>query len=245
MDISIISIGTIVLSEILKYYNSNILYKNLADLGLKINMNRFNEDFSDYDESNYDFTSLVPFANVFKQFLDRYNYIQDFDFILTELNKKGYLEKMTESELEYYNKNRSLKRAININENPELVDFVCKNDIERKEIKKELKYEYVITYSYFEDGENSISFITKRNKNGYKIVNSSGPVALKSKIEQKEKISELQYKIVEYIFNKNYGKDISDIIENISMDDINEAVNHDEEKIEMTHVLKKDLRKMR
>ena len=93
MDISIISIGTIILSEILKYYNSNILYKNLADLGLKINMDRFNKDFSDYDESNYDFTSLVPFANGFKQFLDRYNYIQDFNLILTELNKKRLFRK--------------------------------------------------------------------------------------------------------------------------------------------------------
>lgn len=157
MDISIISIGTIILSEILKYYNSNILYKNLADLGLKINMDRFNKDFSDYDESNYDFTSLVPFANVFKQFLDRYNYIQDFNLILTELNKKGYLEKMTESELEYYNKFRNMLRAKIITFDSNYVDNI-------NLIKENKKYETIIKYYYYDIDENVISMVIKGKK---------------------------------------------------------------------------------
>lgn len=236
MDISIISIGTIILSEILKYYNSNILYKNLADLGLKINMDRFNKDFSDYDESNYDFTSLVPFANVFKQFLDRYNYIQDFNLILTELNKKGYLEKMTESELEYYNKFRNMLRAKIITFDSNYVDNI-------NLIKENKKYETIIKYYYYDIDENVIGIVIKGKK--YKIICSNGPIALKSKREQKEKINDLFYEVVVYLLKMNNDKNLYEVLNNISFEDIEDAINSEDEKIRIVRVLKKDLRKMR
>lgn len=236
MDISIISIGTIILSEILKYYNSNILYKNLADLGLKINMDRFNKDFSDYDESNYDFTSLVPFANVFKQFLDRYNYIQDFNLILTELNKKGYLEKMTESELEYYNKFRNMLRAKIITFDSNYVDNI-------NLIKENKKYETIIKYYYYDIDENVISIVIKGKK--YKIIYSDGPIALKSKREQKEKINDLFYEVIVYLLKMNNDKNLYEVLNNISFEDIEDAINSEDEKIRIVRVLKKDLRKMR
>lgn len=236
MDISIISIGTIILSEILKYYNSNILYKNLADLGLKINMDRFNKDFSDYDESNYDFTSLVPFANVFKQFLDRYNYIQDFNLILTELNKKGYLEKMTESELEYYNKFRNMLRAKIITFDSNYVDNI-------NLIKENKKYETIIKYYYYDIDENVISMVIKGKK--YKIIYSDGTIALKSKREQKEKINDLFYEVIVYLLKMNNDKNLYEVLNNISFEDIEDAINSEDEKIRIVRVLKKDLRKMR
>lgn len=236
MDISIISIGTIILSEILKYYNSNILYKNLADLGLKINMDRFNKDFSDYDESNYDFTSLVPFANVFKQFLDRYNYIQDFNLILTELNKKGYLEKMTESELEYYNKFRNMLRAKIITFDSNYVDNI-------NLIKENKKYETIIKYYYYDIDENVIGIVIKGKK--YKIIYSDGLIALKSKREQKEKINDLFYEVVVYLLKMNNDKNLYEVLNNISFEDIEDAINSEDEKIRIVRVLKKDLRKMR
>lgn len=239
MDISIISIGTIILSEILKYYNSNIAYKNLADLGLKVDIDKFIKNFSNDDEFDFDFTVLVPFANVFKQFLDRYNYVQNFDFILTELNESGCLDKMTKSELEYYNKFRNMLRAKTITFDSNYVDNVNL----MKEIKESKKYKIVIKYSYYDIAENIINIVIRGKK--YKIISSSGPISFKNKRNQKEKIDELFYEIVVRLLQMNIDKNVDNIFDNISFEDIKNVVNSNNEKVEVTRVLKKDLRKIR
>lgn len=151
----------------------------------------------------------------------------------------GILEEMNDVDKKYYNKRKSLKRALDINLDPNLVNLVVMSYT----LKDELEYDYVITYSYFDNGKNTISFIN--DEKSYKIVNSSGPISIKKKKEQKMKIDEMCDKVYTYSIEKNKDKDELEVVENITYDDFNEALEQYDESIDVARVLKKDLRKRR
>lgn len=89
----------------------------------------------------------------------------------------------------------------------------------------------------------TISFIN--DEKSYKIVNSSGPISIKKKKEQKMKIDEMCDKVYTYSIEKNKDKDELEVVENITYDDFNEALEQYDESIDVARVLKKDLRKRR
>lgn len=237
---------SIATSLVLKKYNDSLIYKDLADRNYKININKYaelNKDNSEDNKPNNTMTLFVPIVNVFSQILSRKEMIDNIDDCILNFSLMGVLEEMNDIDKKYYNKRKSLKRALDINLNHDLVCNAFLNGNSREKLKEDLKYEYVVTYSYFDNGKNTISFI--KNDKNYKIVNSSVPISFKSKKEQKMKILEMCDIVYTYSIEKNKDKDALDVVENIPYDDFNEALEQYDESIDVARVLKKDLRKRR
>ena len=233
---------SIITSLVLKKYNDSLIYKDLADRNYKINLSKyaeFNKGSSEDNKSNNTMTLFVPIVNIFSQIFNRKKMIDSIDDYILNFSLMGILEEMNDVDKKYYNKRKSLKRALDINLNPNLVNLVVMSDT----LKDELEYDYVITYSYFDNGKNTISFIN--DEKSYKIVNSSGPISIKKKKEQKMKIDEMCDKVYTYSIEKNKDQDELEVVENITYDDFNEALEQYDESIDVARVLKKDLRKRR
>lgn len=226
--------ASILVSIFLKKYNNILLLKDLADLNLKLDLEKYS-DYVDKTSSVSNIIIAIPFLNLVDQFYNIRQYRMAFNEIVENLSLLGVLEEMTDYEIEYYSKFPSVGRAFKLYSVPSIALI--------KKEKKELKNkEFVVTYSFFDNDYNSISFITKHSK--FKIVKSSGPISNKNTKEQKEILFDLQDYICEY-FMKKYGNDKAALekLKEITYDDINEALGGSEFKIERELVLKKDLRK--
>ena len=236
---------SILLSKIFLRYNRQVIFKDLANLNLKINMKKYEslivEDINNSLEIE-NLISLIPLFNVIYQLYKRVDYVLEFNNTVKELDTLGILEKMTTYEIEYYDKFHSIKRALDLYIDPTAA-LVEKEEKEfKQQIKEQNKKEFVITYSFFDKDYNSISFITKNSR--FKIVKSSGPISNMKIKEQKEVLEDLQDYVCRY-FLKKYGNDEDALkkLKEITYDDIVEALDDSQFKIEHELVLKKDLRK--
>lgn len=73
-------------------------------------------------------TLFVPIVNIFSQIFNRKEMIDSIDDYILNFSLMGILEEMNDVDKKYYNKRKSLKRALDINLNPNLVNLVVMSD---------------------------------------------------------------------------------------------------------------------
>lgn len=184
MELVLIYLGTIVASFVIELDNGFQMFKDVADAGYKIDVEKMSE-FINKMRNNRKSESLlrifVPIYNILRAMQLRMQYIQQKFSVLDQLNVMDCIEEMTESEkIEYAKKPTGLNALL----------VSLKSSIEiSKAIKIEIKDEGTLWY-VFEEKTNEI-----------KIVKADGLIAKMTIEEQRAKInevnSELAKKLVE------------------------------------------------
>lgn len=108
IELIIIYILTIVLSFIGDMSNAFMIFKDIASAGYKMDIKKMNEITKQMEISsgkNSNLRLFIPIYNLYKVLVSRYKYVQQRQFILSELNIYDVLEEMTESEKEEFKKN--------------------------------------------------------------------------------------------------------------------------------------------
>lgn len=234
---AVIWLVTIFISIGLEKYRKSLLIKDLADLKLKFNENKSQE------YTNNNLMLCVLGFNIIDQLFDINKYIHNKDSVISNLTSLNLLNNMSEEEILYYEKKPSILRAHKMYNKYIIEEYLLKKkqDTLREEIKLDKKSEFIITYNFFEEGENQISFYSKKP---YKIVKVSGPIKDKSKHIQRLKIYSLIDNISNYYMdNYKNEEDLEKLSENLSISDINSILCESSESIEGKWVLRKDLRK--
>ena len=174
MELVLIYLGTVIASFILELDNGFQMFKDVADAGYKIDIDKMSE-FINKMRNNQKQESLlrifVPIYNVLRAMQIRMQYIQQRFLILDQLNVMDCIEEMTESEkIEYAKKPTGLNALL----------IPLKSSVEiSKAIKIELKDEGTLWYG-FDDKTKEI-----------KILKAEGQIAKLSLEEQKAKIDEV------------------------------------------------------
>ena len=174
MELVLIYLGTVIASFILELDNGFQMFKDVADAGYKIDIDKMSE-FMNKIRNNQKQESLlrifVPIYNVLRAMQIRMQYIQQRFLVLDQLNVMDCIEEMTEAEKIEYSKKPTGLNAI-------LIPLKANIEISNA-IKIELKDEGTIWYK-FEEKTNEI-----------KIVKAEGPIAKLTLEEQKSKIDEV------------------------------------------------------
>lgn len=107
IELIIIYILTIVLSFIGEMSNAFMMFKDIASAGYKMDIHKMNEIAKQMEISSGKNSTLrlfIPIYNLYKVLVSRYKYVQQRQFILSELNIYDVLEEMTESEKQEFQK---------------------------------------------------------------------------------------------------------------------------------------------
>jgi len=174
MEIVLVYLSTVIMSFIFELDNGFTMFKDVADAGYKIDIDRmteFTNKIKNSKNTNSLLRILIPFYNVFIAMQLRMQYNQQKFAMLDQLNVMDCIEEMTEAEKIEYAKKPTGLNAIMI---------PLKSSIQAsKAIKIEIKDEGTLWY-IFDDKTKEI-----------KIVKAEGPIAKLSLEEQKAKIDEV------------------------------------------------------
>lgn len=174
MELVLIYLGTVIASFIIELDNGFQMFKDVADAGYKIDIDKMSEFMNKIRNSQKQESLLrifVPIYNVLRAMQIRMQYIQQRFLVLDQLNVMDCIEEMTEAEKIEYSKKPTGLNAI-------LIPLKANIEISNA-IKIELKDEGAIWYK-FEEKTNEI-----------KIVKAEGPIAKLTLEEQKAKIDEV------------------------------------------------------
>lgn len=108
VELIIIYLLTVILSFFGEMSNAFMIFKDVASAGYKMDIKKMNDISKQMKISsgkNSNIRLLIPLYNLYKVLESRYKYIQQRQFILSELNIYDVLEEMTESEIEEFQKN--------------------------------------------------------------------------------------------------------------------------------------------
>lgn len=182
MELVLVYLGTIIASFVIELDNGFQMFKDVADAGYKIDIDKMSE-FTNKLRNNKKQESLlrifVPIYNILRAMQIRMQYIQQRFIVLDQLNVMDCLEEMTESEKEEYSKKPTGLNALLI---------PLKSNIEiSKAIKIELKDEGTLWY-VFDDKTKEI-----------KILKAEGTIAKLTQEEQKAKIDEVNGELAKKI----------------------------------------------
>lgn len=166
MELLIIWIGTIITSFCMEISNSMRLYKDMADLGYKINNEKLREVNSQTNPAIRQqsfFSLLIPIYNIFCVFERAIKYNNLKNMVFDQLNILGILEEMNEQEILEYSKKKTGFNAIMVAVKNEIN---LKNSYSLKEDESEIRYQF--------------------NDNKIVILKVSGPASKLSLEEQKQ-----------------------------------------------------------
>lgn len=202
-EFSIVWIITIIVSCGLNLSNCFIIFKDAADLGYKINIDKLNVITNEIDLFHKNLSLLkilIPFYNLVEQLKIRMQYMQHRNNYLKQLNIMGTLEKMSECEkIEYDKKPTGLNAIIvSTNLNIEL------NDASKITLK---------------DNQGTIWFKTEKDIEEIVILKSDGLVKNLSLEEQKRMVKEYFIELTDSIIQQyeemeNLKKDVEQHTQN-------------------------------
>lgn len=107
VELIIIYLLTVILSFFGEMSNSFMIFKDVASAGYKMDilkMSDITKEMKISSGKNSNLRLLVPIYNLYKVLESRYKYVQQRQFVLSELNIFDVLEEMTESEKEEFQK---------------------------------------------------------------------------------------------------------------------------------------------
>lgn len=192
MEVLIIWLGTVVASFGMEMANAMRMFKDVADNGYKIDINRLAEFVKQMNPDGFKTTLmslLIPMLNIVSVFKKTIQYNNVRPMILAQLDVIDSLEKMTKDEEEQYNVNPTSLNAL----------FIT--------IKSEKNKNKAIKTVIFNDGEERSSISYREDKNGNRIITKTeGPVSKLSVIEQQAKIDEIFSNLAKEI-NERISKD--------------------------------------
>ncbi|MEG1142991.1 MAG: hypothetical protein RSD96_00145 [Bacilli bacterium] len=209
MGILLIWLGTVVASFGIQSSQVLLMFKDLADNGYKMDLNRFHEIAQQMNPEAKRVSLLsffIPVVNIMLATQKAVQYKQIRSSILDQFSVIDLLEDMSDEEIERYQKKQTGLNAL----------FMSLKNVQ--DIQRDIN-----TVIFIEDGEeNSISY--EVDDNGYLIiVNVEGAISRLSVIEQKVKLKELLEEISinkENLINDSSTdleeEDIFDDIDNIS-----------------------------
>lgn len=126
MEYIIIYILSVIISFFGEISNGFMLFKDVADAGYKINIEKMNDFLKQFNSNNKNsmVRMLIPVYNLYKVMEIRMNYVKQRVFVLDQLDVMDSLEEMTEEEKIEYSKKPSglnavllsMKSALNQNE---------------------------------------------------------------------------------------------------------------------------------
>ncbi len=184
-----IYLGTVFGSFIITILKELMFFKDLADLGYKINIKKLTAIEQELNialiENSMIFV-LLPIINILHTFLNVSDYNCIRQDIIDILDSKKALENMSASQIDEYQKNPTALNAL----------FINTKEIVQKELPNNKKID---TNNY-----HSIEFVTSEGKNeifytwdelsdSINIVNVTGPISKLNNEEQKEIIIEIWY----------------------------------------------------
>lgn len=176
-------ISTVIVSIIMKYQLTMQMFKDIADIGYKINIDKI-KDIGNQLEINTNnqnkINLFIPIYNLVSLLEEYEAYYKNRNEMFNTLNIMGLLEEMTEEEIEEYNKKRTGFHAISM------------------EAKKYMRLQEAITIT-FNDGSKIWFEYDKREGGNFidelKILKSEGRISFKSEEQQKLYIFKVMAKL--------------------------------------------------
>lgn len=170
---------TVIISIIFEFKNEFKMFKDIADAGYKINIDRLDElqkQLSPNATNNLLMSLLIPFYNIASVMMRRNKYENNKQLIFDQYDKLGIIEEMTEEEQKEYMKNPTGWNAL-------VIPLMAK---ERKENQDLSIGTITITEPNGEVSEVKVNFNFHDDNKKIEILSAKGPI---SKLTYEEQLS--------------------------------------------------------